>query len=161
MKRKGFTLVELLIIVAIIGALAATMMVSTGSSIASAKAAAIANNLRACTAGAQAYYLENAEDSTTLIGNVTCSAMLEDAVPNFTDFSEGNIQYTADGSGPDNWAITVTLSGTDKDDIKDALVKIRGFSSASTTTTYKVFAGTIQGTSTPDPDPDPDPNPNP
>ena len=149
MKRKGFTLVELLIVVAILGALAAVMTVSTGDSIAKAKATTIANNLRICTTGAQLYYLEHADDGTDLT-TITTETMLGAQVPNFGDFSDEGIKYEASdissATQPNSWGVKVTLSGAEAGKIATALHAIKGFTSvaaASTDFTYKVFEGTI------------------
>ena len=148
--RKGFTLVELLIVVAILGALAAVMTVSSGSSIAKAKATALANNLRVCTAGAQIYYLDHADDGTTNLSTITTKAMLNAQVPNFADFGDGNVKYESeDISGatpPESWGVKITLSGVEAEPIATALHNIKGFSGVTSTTksfTYKVFEGTI------------------
>ncbi len=53
--RKGFTLVELLIVIAILGTLSAAMSVSVIGSTAKAKAATIASNVEACVNAAALY----------------------------------------------------------------------------------------------------------
>ena len=53
--RKGFTLVELLIVIAVLGALSAAMTMASKTATAKAKAASIVNNLKICTSGAEIY----------------------------------------------------------------------------------------------------------
>ncbi len=58
-KRSGFTLVELLIVIVVIGVLSAMMMLSSTEAVSSAKAADIISDLRNLKTAALAWYADN------------------------------------------------------------------------------------------------------
>ena len=64
MKRKGFTLVELLIVIVVIGILSAMMMLSSTEATTSAKASNIVSNLRNLKTAALAYYTDHMDEFT-------------------------------------------------------------------------------------------------
>ena len=57
--RKGFTLVELLVVISVLGALAAMMSMSGSEALTSAKTANIISNLRSFVAATHEYYVDN------------------------------------------------------------------------------------------------------
>lgn len=59
MKRKGFTLVELLIVIVVIGILSAMMMMSSSEAVSSARASTITTNMRNLQTAALAYWADN------------------------------------------------------------------------------------------------------
>ena len=64
MKRKGFTLVELLIVIVVIGILSAMMMLSSTEAVTSAKASNIVSNLRNMKTAVLAYVADHVDDFT-------------------------------------------------------------------------------------------------
>ena len=64
--RKGFTLVELLIVVAIIGALATMMTLSAGTSAAKAQAASIVSGFKMVRTAVVQYEVASADEGPTL-----------------------------------------------------------------------------------------------
>jgi len=65
MNKKGFTLIEMLVVIAIIAVLVAIIVPVVGNSTAKAKAAADAANLRSVAATAAIDYLDNNELNVT------------------------------------------------------------------------------------------------
>ena len=84
MRRKGFTLVELLIVIVVIGILSAMMMLSSTEAVTSAKASNIISNLRNFKTAALAYYvdhLDDLEDETKKTINMTDVAKYLNSTP--------------------------------------------------------------------------------
>ena len=149
--RKGFTLVELLIVIAILGTLTASLSISAGDATARAKAAAIVNNIEACKNGAALYYSANFNDTSATMTPAGFLADTSDYVPNWKEFATGGtITYTAGAeTTPDTWTLVVNF----KDDqeaakIATALSKIPGYKSitaAHNKITVVLLKGTITG----------------
>ena len=132
--RKGFTLVELLIVVGILSALTASMTVAVGGSTAKAKAASIAANVDACKSAVAIYVINNKE--TGNLSDMTADDILKKCMPTWADFGRParsgetmEIKYsTTNGRGPNNWAMTVDFSDDpERDEVKSALKKIKGY----------------------------------
>ena len=68
--RKGFTLVELLIVIVVIGILSAMMMLSSTEAVSSARAADIISDLRNLKTAALAFYMDNIDEIDAVKGNI-------------------------------------------------------------------------------------------
>ena len=130
--RKGFTLVELLIVVAIMATLAAAMSLSIMGSTAKAKASTIASNVDAFVKAAATYCSENME--TPITASVTTDTVLGTYIGKWGDLKNGtSVKYEAvdiaKGTATQDrtWCVKVTISDSDKTNIVAALEKIPGF----------------------------------
>ena len=133
--RKGFTLVELLIVVAILATLTATMMISMNGATAKAKASSIAANLDSCHAAAMLYYSKYGDLAE--LQTVTTENMLKDSLKTWDkmkgDKDKDTIYYTAGNTSatnaPDKWAVLVDFSADpEAEEIAKALKRMRAYS---------------------------------
>lgn len=133
--RKGFTLVELLIVIAILATLTATMMMSMQGATAKAKAATIAANLDLCRTAANIYYgasMDNGAISKDTADQVL-SRQMKQGWTSMKGTAGDTILYGASGEGPTNWVASVDFTAeAESKDIANALKKIRNYRGITT-----------------------------
>lgn len=153
-KRKGFTLVELLIVIVVIGILSAMMMLSSSEAVSSARATTIVADMRNIKTAALAYYTDNMDT----YANANTVPTMDNIKPYLTsgqDASSGtmaNYKIVGNGeSGTDAWFVEYTISGTNVAKIKEKLsgrAKSVGILKDTTTQdkTTKAYNGYYDGT---------------
>ena len=137
-----------MIVIAVLGALAATMATSSQKATGLAKAQAIVNNLNSCKVAAFLYYSEHRDDD---MSNTTASAFLADGsayIANWSKFSSKGTKYSAGtGAGFGSWDVKVDFtSDADATGMETALKAIRGFEDIGNNKafTIELSTGTIK-----------------
>ena len=108
MKRKGFTLVELLIVIVVIGILSAMMMLSSTEAVTSARASNIVSNLRNLKTAALAFYVDHVDsyDLATVATGDNISGK-KDAILKYMGSNSSNIEagYSFKGANSGTWYV--------------------------------------------------------
>lgn len=116
-KRKGFTLVELLIVIVVIGILSSMMMMSSTEAVTSAKASNIVSNLRNLKTAALALYVDSLDH---FAANPTESPKAKDVfhylnsgtqIPDSADYVFESVTV----SGKEGWYVAYHITGTNSE----------------------------------------------
>ena len=123
-KRKGFTLVELLIVIVVIGILSAMMMLSSTEAVTSAKASNIVSNLRNLKTAALACYTDSMDTYSSGKASPDIKAIFKylgsgKAIPESKDYGVDTtkgwyLKYTITGTGSEITQIKNKLKGRAK-----------------------------------------------
>ena len=107
-KRKGFTLVELLIVIVVIGILSAMMMLSSTEAVSSAKASNIVTNLRNLKTAALALYV----DSMDHFASDNTPPDIDDVIKYLNNGSDLPEKAKYKVVGTDEWYIMYEIQGS-------------------------------------------------
>ena len=141
LNKKGFTLVEMLVVIAIIAVLVAIIIPTTSSATTKAKAATDAANLRSLTAEATIDYLEDNELNTQY--KMKSKLFKDENDVNITFYNTDNGLLAVYSSGSGSNAVTATVdsfsaaaeSGKDSDAKDNAVsTKISGLTALTVKT---------------------------
>jgi prepilin-type N-terminal cleavage/methylation domain-containing protein len=107
--KKGFTLVELLIVLAVIAALMAVATPLALNALKEAKASQVAQNFRNIKAAVENYWNTEKNTNAFTLNDLVTKGYLSSAPQNFS------IAVAADGTNPGTYNVTITYSGKDTD----------------------------------------------
>ena len=155
--RKGFTLVELLIVIVVIGILSAMMMLSSTEAVTSAKASNIVSNLRNLKTAALAYYVDNMDTLATAdpdiekVWEYMNNSKKSDGKYNIPDSDKYVFYLFGNTKGQKTWFLKYTINGTN-DEVAKIKNKLKGRAASTgllnsaTVTDGKVVSTPYDGT---------------
>lgn len=103
-EERGFTLVELLVVVVILGILASLAVLALGDRSAEAEKATNEANVRIVASAVQLYVIDGGKPSEL----TALSKLVPEYLSNSTNLTGVSIAYTAAGASEDNDKVTIT-----------------------------------------------------
>ena len=117
-KYKGFTLIEILIVLVVIGILSSMMVIASNESTTTAKASTIVSNLRNFSMAAMAYYTDNVDHLTS---DSDLTAEVKDYLHNEGKIIDGEKYFVVRDTEKKIWWAKYKLDDKDNDRVREKL----------------------------------------
>ena len=117
-KYKGFTLIEILIVLVVIGILSSMMVIASNESTTTAKASTIVSNLRNFSMAAMAYYTDNVDN---LPDDIDLTGEVKDYLHNEGKIIDGEKYFVVRDTEKKIWWAKYKLDDKDNDRVREKL----------------------------------------